>query len=206
MNDRGQWGRRVFFYQLRSQLGEDPFEILTRLTHRVWLTLDKNTGHAPLDPHIWPSLFQTFRDVFLTRLSFSPQCGRGEECLSAPCALCGSPPHHHDPLARVHILETRQTIDRFLAAVAGALVRRLRARGAVSVGEGKDSRRRVKDSVVDVLKHHLFVRQACRYCPARVMGPSERRQYPRDVLGYSWGGLRRVRPGEFPRIEELEEA
>jgi hypothetical protein len=206
MDNRGQWGRRVYFYQLRSQLGEDPFEILTRLTHRVWVALDKNGGHAPLDPHVWPGLFQTFRDIFLSRLSFSPQCGRGEGCLSAPCVLCGERPHTHDELKRVHILQTRQPLDRFMDAVSAALVRRLRTRGVALFAQGKNARRQVRESLVDVLKDHLFMREACRYCPARVMGPGERRQYPRDILGYSWGGLRRIRPGDHPRVEELEEA
>lgn len=206
MDNRGQWSRRVYFYQLRTQLGEDPFEILTRLTHRVWVALDKNGGHVPLDPHVWPGLFQTFRDIFLSRLSFSPQCGRGEGCLSAPCVLCGNNPHGHDTLKRVHILQTRQPIDRFLDAVAFAVVRRLHIRGGALVRGGKDSRQQVRDSLADVLKNHLFARGECRYCPARVMIPGERRQYPRDILGYSWGGLRRIRPGDFPRVEEMEEA
>jgi hypothetical protein len=206
MNNRGQWSRRVYFYQLRSQLGEDPFEILTRLTHRVWVALEKNVGGVPLDPHVWPGLFQTFRDIFLSRLTFSPQCGRGEGCLSAPCVLCGERPHTHDVLKRVHLLQTRQPLDRFMNAVAGALVRRLRARGTLFHAEGPTARQQVKEGLVDVLKHHLFLREACRYCPARVMGPGERRQYPRDILGYSWGGLRRIRPGDYPRVEEMEEA
>ncbi len=206
MDNRGQWSRRVYFYQLRSQLGEDPFEILTRLTHRVWVTLERNVRDVALDPHVWPGLFQTFRDIFLSRLSFSPQCGRGEGCMSAPCVLCGERPHTHDVLKRVHILQTRQPLDRFMDAVAAALVRRLRNRGVALFAQGKNARRHTREGLVDVLKDHLFMREACQQCPARMMGPGERRQYPRDILGYSWGGLRRIRPGDFPLVEELEEA
>jgi hypothetical protein len=60
MDNRGQWSRRVYFYQLRSQLGEDPFEILTRLTHRVWVALEKNGGRRSLGP---PCVARPFPNV-----------------------------------------------------------------------------------------------------------------------------------------------
>lgn len=47
----------MYIYQMRSGMGEDPNEILTRLTHQVWQTFDKRQGQNTLDPHLWPEIF-----------------------------------------------------------------------------------------------------------------------------------------------------
>jgi hypothetical protein len=79
---------RCHIYQMRSERGDDLNGILTRLTHRVWQTLDKRSGEPSLDPHLWPEIFHTLRHAFQNRLSHNPLCGHRDSCASMPCVLC----------------------------------------------------------------------------------------------------------------------
>ncbi|MBL8023039.1 MAG: hypothetical protein JNK54_01980 [Elusimicrobia bacterium] len=197
--------QRCYLYQMRSGLGDDPYEILTRLTHRVWQTFDKRQGDYSLDPHLWPEIFHTFHRVFQGRLSFNPYCGQRDACYQIPCVLCGREPHAHAPLKRLFHLETRRPLPEFLQAIAAALERRLRRKDIRSRGGEKPLRDLFHESMVDALKEHFFMSEVCSHCPVReTLG--DRRVWVRDVMEVPWGGLRRVLPQEAPQFEELEEA
>ncbi len=197
--------RRFYIYQMRSGMGDDPNEILTRLTHRVWQTFDKRQGENTLDPHLWPEIFHTFRNAFQNRLSFNPLCGQREFCLTVPCVLCGGQPHTHPSLHKVYLLETRRPLPFFLKAVSSAVARRLRIKGVRSASGETPVRRLLEASMVDALKTHFFISEVCRVCPAReTLG--DRRVWVRDVMEAPWGGIRGLRPDDVPLVEEVEEA
>jgi hypothetical protein len=196
---------RVYIYQMRSGMGEDPNEILTRLTHQVWQTFDKRQGQNTLDPHLWPEIFHTFRLAFQNRLSFNPLCGHRSSCLSTPCVLCGREPHTHPSLQKVYLLETRRPLTEFLKTISSVLARRLRFKGIRSGSGAKSLRQLLQESMVDALKQHFFMSEVCRLCPAReTLG--DRRIWARDVLESPWGGIRGIRPEDVPVLEEVEEA
>jgi hypothetical protein len=197
--------QQCYLYQMRSGLGDDPYEILTRLTHQVWQTFDKRQGENTLDPHLWPELFHTFHRVFQGRLSFNPHCGERESCYQFPCVLCGGTPHTHPPLKRLFHLETRQPLSQFLHAIAIALERRLRGKGIRTRAGELKLRNLFHESMLEALKEHFFMSEVCLQCPVReTLG--DRRVWVRDVMEVPWGGLRRVLPQDVPQFEEVEEA
>ena len=197
--------RRVYIYQMRSGMGDDPNEILTRLTHQVWQTFDKRQGQHTLDPHLWPEVFHTFRHAFQNRLSFNPLCGHRDYCLTVPCVLCGGHPHSHPSLDKVYLLETRRPLPLFLKAVASAVARRLRKKDVRSGPGDPPIRHLLEASMVDALKSHFFISDICRLCPARE-SLGDRRVWIRDVLEAPWGGIRGLLPEDVPLVEEVEEA
>lgn len=196
---------RFYIYQMRSGMGDDPNEIFTRLTHQVWQTFDKRQGEHSLDPHLWPEIFHTFRHAFQNRLSFNPLCGHRASCLSMPCVLCGREPHTHPALKKIYLLETRRPLAKFLKAVSSAVARRLRLKGVRSVPGETPVNRLLQESMVEALKQHFFMSDACRLCPAReTLG--DRRIWVRDVMEAPWGGIRGILPEDVPVLEEVEEA
>jgi hypothetical protein len=196
---------RFFIYQMRSGMGDDPNEILTRLTHQVWRTFDQRHGQNTLDPHLWPEIFHTLRHAFQNRLSFHPLCGHRSSCLSTTCVLCGLEPHTHPALTNVYLLETRRPLSQFLKAVSCAVARRLRLKGIRSAPGGRTLSQLLQESMVDALKQHFFMSEVCPLCPARE-SLGDRRIWARDVLESLWGGMRAIRPEDVPVLEEVEEA
>lgn len=200
--------RHRYIYQMRSGWGEDPNEILTRLTHQVWQTFDKRQkrqGENTLDPHLWPEIFHTFRRAFRDRLTHNPLCGHQPECLTVPCVLCGAEPPAHPSLDKVYLLETQRPLIQFLKAVASAVARRLRLKGVRSEPEDKPVSRLLQESMVDALKQNFYMSEICRSCPIRVEQGGDRRIWARDVLDAPWGGIRDILPEDLPLVGEMEE-
>ena len=197
--------RRCYIYQMRSGMGEDVNEILTRLTHQVWQTFDKRQKAGSLDPHLWPEIFHTFRHAFQHRLSFNPLCGHRASCYSMACVLCGGEAHTHPSLKKVFLLETRQPLPLFFKAIASSLARRLRSKGVRSGPDDPPMARLLHRSLLEALKPHFFMSEVCRLCPARE-SLGDRRIWARDLVEAPWGGIRTILPEEVPLMEEIEEA
>lgn len=208
MNGADPKKRHRYIYQMRSGWGEDPNEILTRLTHQVWQTFDKRQkrqGENTLDPHLWPEIFHTFRRAFRDRLTHNPLCGHHAECLKVPCVLCGAAPHAHPSLEKIYLLETQRPLIQFLKAVASAVARRLRLKGVRSGPGDKSVSLLLKESMVDALKQNFFMSEICWACPVRVGQGGDRRILARDVLDSPWGGIRDILPEDLPLVGEIEE-
>lgn len=196
MNKSSRKDERLFVYQVRSGLGDDAAEMLTRLTHQVWRILDEQRGSINLDPHLWPEIYKTFCNAFKSRLSFTPHCGQFDYCVDIPCVLCGQGVHSHDSNKRVYLLETRQSLSHFLRALAGALTRRLRLRGVRSHSEGTSLKQILESGITKALQQNFFMSELCKVCPARE-ALSDRRIWAREILEIPWGGWRDVFPEEI---------
>ena len=196
---------RLFVYQVRSGLGDDAAEMLTRLTHQVWRILDHQRGSLRLDPHLGPEIYKTFCDAFKSRLSFTPHCGQFDYCVDIPCVLCGQGVHTHDTKKNVYLLETRQSLPHFLKALAGALTRRLRLRGVRAQQEGDSLKQILELGIVKALQENFFMSELCKVCPARE-ALSDRRIWARESLEIPWGGWRDVFPEEMSVPSVFSEA
>ncbi len=205
MRDADPTKRRVCVYQMRTGMGDDLNEILTRLTHQVWQTFDKRREPGSLDPHLWPEIFHTLRRAFQHRLSFNPLCGHRASCDSSSCVLCGEEVHAHPSLKKVFLLETRQPLPLFIKAVASSLARRLRSKGVRSGPGDPPMARLLHRSLLDALKPCFFLSEICRLCPARE-SVGDRRVWARDLMESPWGGIRTLLPEDVPLMEEMEEA
>jgi hypothetical protein len=183
----------MFVYQVHSGLGDDLSGILTALTHRVWHGTQQRCRPEDLDPHLWPEVFHSFREIFKKRLSRHPWFEQLKPASTdSPCLLCGggSAPPIPDS-TQTFLLQIPYALDHFHKVVASYLARRIR-KGRV--GEGIQ-RRGLKNVLESSLRSGMegcfLLGEICPNCSRHVV--------PCDVeasLDQSWEPVRRVLPEE----------
>jgi hypothetical protein len=167
-----------FVYQIEARRGQAPADIVADLTHAVWGELSALPDPCRLDPHLWPSLYFSFRDVFKNRLVRYPGCGEHEECRS----LRGST--GRDPSeGRVYVFRADRDPAR-LACLLALLARR-RLRPALAPGRSfRDSfRRRIMGVLSVELTGRLCLSPVCKTCPS-LHGEAERRLWGDEDRGW----------------------
>lgn len=181
-------GRRMFVYRVRSVPGGDLPEVLTDLTQRVWHCTEQRCRPQDMDPHLWPEVLRSFREIFRKRIktrTTDPSCISNGSCL-----LCGAEHVGLTP-SSVYLLEIPYSLDRFLKIVSSLLARRLR-KGRL--GEGlhrRGLRPELESSVCHGIKEQFFEGKLCSECAAR--GDGQKVEPPAEP---GWVPIRRFSPEE----------
>lgn len=159
-----------FVYQIRMGVDKDPSDLITEMTQSVWQAL---IG-CSIDPHRWPGLYLSFRDIFRRRLMRYPNCGRLAQCQTSLRSLYGRARSNQSFPQVTYTLEVTRDMEGFSRALSYVACRRVRDQLPASAGERRSLLNRLKSAIERALSGYLFFSDLCENCQTRKEMPDTR--------------------------------